>query len=523
MGLLTDVPPDKQPPGSLIQSNCISHINGYVEKAPGAFTWNATPTAAGIVAAHFWVPNINAIQDVRFIAADAQGNLYKGQNGVFGTAVNATIASVLTPNCVFAEGGAEDAGNPRKLFFFTGGATLPYVLTQDATAFHTIAGPASDWTANGNITAYPKFGLIHRQQLWAFAGQISYASSSTNHEDFSNSTTNIVLPVYPGEGGEVRGAFVFKGRQFCFKDGGFVYSLNDSDTDETNWYWQKVGTNLGLSAPNGIDEANDDMMVSNTYGTITSFGATFSLGNVEAADIIQQQAFETYLHDNTSKAGLPYTHMKYYAFRKQLFMTLRSTYSTQNDSLLMVDFARQTPRSSIWTKGSPQCLAKYKDMYQLDRLMYGDANGFLQLMDYEDRLEGTSSYTGIFQIPHVDFSYLDSSLSSAEKQFDFIALHYQPTINATILCDYFIDGAYIDTISFQLSQFTSPQLDTIQGDVNRGGQDNEETCLRKIYGSGRTLSAKFYQAGSNQSFKVSGITIYFRGGGDKAQQRTGGE
>lgn len=530
-GILTDISPDQSPPGALIQAQNVCFFNGYVEKAPGVLRWNATPTSAGIVAAHYWVPNVLAIQDVRYVVADSAGNLYKGENRVFGNPINTTISSLLTPNCAFTEGGAEESGRVKKLFFFTNGATLPYVLPGDATAFATVALPNSDWTTS---QVYPKFGLVHRSFMWAFAGQNAYISDPLNHEDFSNNTTTMVQAVYPGEGGELRGAFVYKTKMFAFKDGGYVYSLNDSDSSPTNWYWQKVASNFGLAAPNAIAEVIDDLMVGNTYGTLTSYQATLNLGNVAAADVIQGMRFESYLRDQTSKSGVPYEHIRYYAEKKMLFMTMRSTYGTVNDSMLMLDFGNQNwlqysgqalgssagLRGAFWTKGSPQCLASYKDPFQLDRLMYGDANGFLNLMDYADRIEGTASYTGLFQIPHLDFSFLDQNLSAVEKHFDFIAVHYIPTINATLSCDYFIDGAYIDTIQFSLSQYKRPQLDTITTDVDRAGQPTTETARKKIYGTGRTLSAKFYQSGANQSFKVPAITIYFRSGGDKAQQRT---
>lgn len=512
-GLLTDIAPDKSPPSALIKAKNVCFFNGTVQKAPGAIRWNATAVSAGIISAHYWLPTL---EQPRFVVATSDGNLYKGRERHFGTPVNTTIASTLTPNCVFADGGAEDAGRPRKLFFFTGGATLPYVLSGDGTAFTAIANPAVDWTSTGT---FPKFGVVHRNQLWAFAGQISYASDSGDHEDFSNVTTNIVEPVYPGEGGELRGGYVFKSRLFCFKDGGFAYILNDTDTDNGNWYWQKVASNFGLAAPNAVAEVLDDMLVGNTYGTITSYSATQKLGDVEAADVIQGAQFEAFLRGNTSKVGVPVEHVKYYAEKKLLFMTYRSAYYTYNDMMLMLDFGRSDRiRAAFWQKGSPQCLALYKDINQVERPMYGDKDGFLNLMDAEDRIEGGIAFTGAFQIPHLDFSHLDQSLSAVEKQFDFLAVHYVPESSGNLSCDYFIDGRYIDTLTFPMVQYQRPELNTLLLNTDRLAQPNVETVIREIAGAGRTFSAYFYQSGSNQSFQIPAITVYFRGGGDKATQ-----
>jgi len=523
-GLLTDIASDKAPPNSLIRATNVCYINGAVQKAPGSLQWNATALSAGIVGVHFYQPNLVS---PRYVALTSDGNIYKGRDRVFGTPINSTIASTLTPNCVFADGGAEQAANPRKLFMFTGGATLPYVLSGDGTAATVISNPSSDWTATGT---FPKFGLIYRSQLWAFAGQISYASSSLDHEDFRNITTTLTEPVYPGEGGELLGAFVFKGALFCFKDGGFVYSLVAGDPDPGNWYWQKVASNFGIAAPNAAAEVLDTMIVGNTYGTLASYAATQALGNIKSADIIQNGKFETYVRAQLSKSGLTVEHVMYYAEKKLLFMTCRTGQSTTNDTLLVLDFGGadrdqaiiygniSSIRASVWQKGSPQCLGKYQDIFKINRPMYGGADGFLYLMDQVDRLEGTASYTGEFQTQHMDFSFVDPTLSSVEKHFDFLAVHYVPDGSGTLLCDYFIDGRFIDTVTFPLIQYLRPELGTLLLDTDRLGQPTTETSIIRLAGTGRTFSARFYNSGSNQSFNIPAITVYFRGGGDKAQQ-----
>lgn len=510
IGLLTDIAPDKAPPNSLIRANNICFTEGTVQKAPGTVTWNTTPVSAGIVAAYHWRPTLIT---ERFIAVTSNGSIYKGRDRQFGNAVNTSIASTLTPNCVLAEGGAEIAGRDKKLFLFTGGATNPYVLSGDGPAFATMANPNTDWKA-GN---YPKFGIVHRNQLWVFAGQISYASDSGNHEDFQNVTTTLTEPVYPGEGGEIRSGFVFKGRLFAYKDGGFVYLLNDQDVSQDNWYWQKIASNFGLSAPNAVTEVLDDMIAGNTSGTINSYASSQKLGSVEASDIIQQLQFESFLRGNASKVGISEQHLLYYAEKKQLFATYRSAYYTHNDMLVVLDYANpNTVRPSFWVKGSPQCLAKYRDINQIDRPMYGDKDGYLHLMDREDRTEGGVAYMGEFQTQHLDFSYLSPELSSLEKQFDFLAVHYIPESSGNLSCDYYIDGRYIDSLTFPMIQYDRPKLGVLLLNTDRLAQPNQETVIRQLAGTGRTISFRFYNSGLNESFQIPAITVYFRGGGDKA-------
>lgn len=511
IGLLTDVAPDKQPKGSLIRANNVCYFNGCVQKAPGTWTWNAAALPAGIVAIHSW--NHNLVSK-RMIAVTSAGIIYKGQDRQFNTTLASGLGA-LTPNCVFTEGGTETAGRQKKLFLFTGGASQPRVLAADGATMPAIAHPAADWTG----TNFPKCGTVHRNRLWAFSGQISYASDTGDHENFL--TNGLFNPVYPGEGGELRGCFVFKGRLFAFKDGGFVYLLIDDAVDDQNWYWSKIASNFGLSAPNAIAEVLDNMYAGNTSGTITDYAASQTLGNVEAADLIQNCMFEAFLRGNASKSGLGEQHMIYYAEKKLLFATYRSAYFTHNDMLIALDFGRTSNvRPAFWIKGTPQCLALFKDVNEIDRPMYGSVDGFVHIMDAEDRTEGTVAYTGEFQTPHLDFSWLDVKLSSAEKQFDFLAVHYGPESEGNLLCDYFIDGKYRETISFPMIQNTHQKLNVLKLGTDRLIQPFEETFRRKLRGTGRTISFRFYNAGLNESFQVPAITVYFRAGGDKATQES---
>jgi hypothetical protein len=509
-GLLTDVASDKVPANSLIEAKNVCFYNGAIEKAPGSIRWNTTSLSASIVAAWNWHP---ATGIERMVAVTSTGNIYKGRDREFGNPINSTIANTLTPNCAFVEAGAEIASRNKKLFLFTDGQTNPYVLSGDGTAFATISMPNTDWASS----SFPKFGVVHRNRLWAFAGQLSYASDSGNHENFQ--TANLTEPVYPGEGGDLRGAFVFKGRLFAFKDGGFTYLLNDGDNSDANWYWQKISSNFDLAAPNAIAEVLDDLIAGNTSGTLTSYAASEKLGNVEAADIIQEMQFESYLRGNTSKVGVPYQHLYYYAEKKLLFATYRSAYYTYNDMLIVIDFGRTDRlRPSFWIKGTPVCLSSYADVNKIDRPMYGDNDGYLHLLDQEDRLEGTAAYTGSFQIQHTDFSYMDQSLSTKEKHFDFLAVHYRPQSTGNLSCDYFIDGRYIETITFEMIQYSEAELGEMTLNQDRLAQPTTETVVRRVYGTGRTFSARFYNSGSNQSFQIPSISVGFRAGGEKAQQ-----
>lgn len=510
-GLITDMAPTDVPPGALINANNISLVEGTVQKAPGGIKYNASALPGGVVALFDWWPT-TAVQ--RMIVACDNGKLYRDDGpGTFRTTLNTTSFGTLTPNSQFVAGGSETAARARKLFFFSFGIAPLKVLSGDGSTVSNIALPALDWTA----TNYPKCGVTHRNHLWAFAGQTAYGSNTANHEDFRDASV-LIQPVFPGEGGDVIGSFVYKGRLFCWKNEGFCYWLDDSDTTSTNWNWKKLTSNFGLSAPNAICEVLDDMLSGSQSGGVTSFQATQSLGNVEAGDVFKGAQIANYVRANTSKIGVPYQHALYYPDKKQVFFTYRSGYATHNDTLIVMDVNKQNPRITFWRKGHPDCLALRKDAASIYRPMYGSSDGYVYLMDREDRLEGSVAYQGDFQTGHLDFAWLDGKMAAKQKHFDWLAVTYVPEGDHALSCDYYIDGKYIDTITFKMCQYTKPQLNTFTLNTDRLVQANTETSIRPLAGSGRVISFRFYNAGSNQSFQVARIVVGFRPGGENAQK-----
>lgn len=510
-GLLTDVAPADVPPNALIDAKNISMERGLIEKAPGTLKYNASALSAGIVSIFDWWPS-NFQQ--RKIAVTSDGNVYRdiGDRLFGGGTAITTGLGTLSPNTFLVEGGQETAGRDKKLFLFTEGKNQLKVLSGDGTSFADISSPATDWTGIN----FPTVGVTHRNRLWAFQGQFSYASTTGDHEDFQGAGF-LVQTVFPGEGGDIRGAFVFKGRLFTFKDGGFVYYLEDGDTNSSNWFWRKLSSNFGLSGPHAVVDALDFMVAGNTSGSITNYSATEAFGDIEVADIYRQANMENWVRKNTSKAGLEEQHALYYPSKKQAFFTYRSTYKTSNDMLMVIDANRDQLRIYPWTKGTPQCLALYKDKFGIQKPMYGDASGFLQLMDYEDRSEGGTAYSGEFKTPHLDFRFVEPTLAEKQKHFDFLSIEFPSEGNWNVDVDYFVDGKYVNTLNFS-QQIDSKYLDLFQLDQDRFSGSNSFTLRRPLRASGRRISFRFKQAGSNQSFQISSMTVGFRASGEQASK-----
>ena len=509
-GLLTDVPPGNVPRGAMIKADNISFETGSITKARGSRRYNTQVLPDKIVALVDYWPTVST---QRMIAACANGALYKDiGDTLFGSAVAINSGLMdLTPKCQFVTGGQEVQANDKKLFFFSGTNQLK-VLEGDGTTFSTVTNPAADWTSPN----FPKFGFIHQARLWAFMGQRAYASATSDHGEFV--TGVLTDSIYPGEGGELIGGFVFKGRAFVFKEGGFVYYLDDEDPDDTNWVWRKLASNFGLASPNGIVQVLDDMIAANETGSLISYNATNALGDIESADILRILQIEDYFRNSTSIVGLEFMHSLYYEAKKQLFFTWRSTYRTTNDMLFHIDFNKQQgPRCAFWTKDNAECLALRKGLDKVQRPMYGSSDGYVYLMDQEDRLVGGSAFTGSFKTGHMDFRWMDETLAKRNKIFDHLAIEFIPQGLWNLSVDVYIDGNFSETINF-LMDVRDDGLDTFTLDTDPLGREESQTIQKPLHGSGRRISFEFRQAGSNQNFAITSLDVGFRPSGEQASR-----
>lgn len=507
-GLLTDLPSGDIPPGALIKADNVSFERGFLEKARGAIRYNTTALSAGVVALIDWWPD--SVRQ-RIIAATADGKIFRdiGDRTFTGQVAIKSGLGVLTPRAMFVAGGNEVTANPRKLFFFSRNNQLQ-VLSGDGVSFIAVSGPAADWVT----PKYPVAGLIHRNRLWAFMGQYAYASSTSNHENFSSSS--LANPVFPGEGGEIIGGFIYKGRMFVFKEQGFVYYLDDSDPDEDNWFFAKIASNFGLSSPHGIIEADDDMVAVNAAGAPTSYAATQKLGSVESGDLMRLFGMKNYFRDHYSISGNGVTHALYYEHKKMAFVTYRSKYQTTNDVLFVVDYNGQQPRPSFWTKDNADCLALRSDVNSVNHPMYGSSDGRVYLMDFTQRLTGLSTaYEGGFKTGHLDFGKPDTN-----KVFDWLAIEFYPEGTWNLTCDVYIDGKFIESIRYAMDLRTSGSATNIQT-VQTWGQEGSQTTIMPLHGAGRRISFHVRNSGSNETFSIPSITIGFRASGQQSTTNVG--
>lgn len=518
LGLKTDDPMTTLPPNGAIRANNVRLMNSRLEKSKGSAKYNATALSAGVVGVHDWWPSTTA---QRLIALTRDGKCWRDTgDGTFSTATPiATGLGVLTPSCHFVEAGQEAAGNNKKLFIFTGTSQVK-VLSGDGTSLSSISDPAADWASN-----FPTFGIPFAGRIAAFGNSNSphtlYFSKLDDHEDFNGTATECPqFPVFPGEADGLYSAAVYKGRLFLFKKPYGVYYIDDfGSADPAAWIIKKLSDGFGIASPHGIAEVLEDLWVMSTSNSITSMSAALQLGDIKSGDILAQAQIEDYYKQEFDPAGIPFAQTLWYSERKVAMFTGRALSGDNQNRILVVDIARQTPRITIETKDQPNCLGLRKDSSGIQRPIYGSESGFVFRMEQADYNVGGSAYTSEFQTPYMDFSWVDQSLAGKNKIFDFIEMQYVAVGNYNFYVDVYVDNQFVETISFLQSQGAA--LDSFILDDDALGSLAAQDRRKPLHATGRRISFRFYNNTADQYFKIEKFIVSFRLSGEQQKPLSG--
>jgi len=525
MGVQTDLPSSEIPHEALIKANSVTFTNGYVEKAPGAYSYNNNAFTGGLIACtDFWLDGITQ----RTLVATADGKIWKdyGDRTFLNNTPILTGLGTIDNRSMFVIGGAETASvinNPKKAFFFTNGVKQIQVVRGDNNVPSAIQLPATDWpnpTPTTNYSSYfPKFGLIHRSRLWVFMRSNAYGSNTTNHEDFQTGGSTLNITVGAGEGGDIIGAFVYKGSLLVFKQGDFLYQLIDTDTSTTNWYFKKLGDGMSMANARCNAQVIDDMLLASAPGNVTSLKATLNYGNYSQGDVFKQQLVSQFFRTYTSPIqSAPFMQSVFYPDKGQAFFTARSGMLPNNDVMIVYDVSRdQAPKFGLWSHYQADCIGLRRDINGIPRPMYGGTNGYLYFADWPTCAILTSStttgYTAEFKTPYLDFRWLDAvynqELSEKQKQFDHLAVTFTPFGNNSLNVDVWIDGKFSETVTAAMTIDTN-YLGSFTLGTSILGVEEEQTIIVPIHGTGRRISLRCYNSNAYESFRVSKLGIGFR-------------
>ena len=316
--------------------------------------------------------------------------------------------------------------------------------------------------------------------------------------------------VFPGEGDGILSAYVYRGLLFIFKKPFGIYVLDGRDPSTSNWTLARYSDAFGVAGPHSILQILGDLVAGNSNGSYTSLQASDKFGDFNAGDILQNAKVEEYIRDQFNFTGIPYSQCVYYPEKKIALFTGQSSSTLTRDRILAIDVARDNPRISIITKDQPNCLALRKDSQGISRPMYGDASGFVYLMDQATYNVAGTSYLGEFQTAYTDFGQVDQSLAGKNKIFDFLEVNYVPTGNNNFYIGVYVDGELRQTLTF--GQVLGVALDTFILDVSSLAGEAIGNRNRKQLKSctGNKISFRVYNNSSNEAFQVERLIVSFR-------------
>jgi hypothetical protein len=469
------------------------------------------PLPAGITGLWDWFPTTDA---QRLIAGLNNGEIYRDATG---DGVFVLAKTGLDPDSiyVFAEGGAETIGDPRKLFIATGFDTVQVFEADDATTRDIGPDAPTDWTGADQ----PRSVFFHNGRMWGVLEHLLYGSTVTDHEDFTNSGS-VIIPVQTGEGAYLQGGISFKGRLFVFKWPTGIYWLDDSSSTQANWQMKRLTRSTGLASPNAMCQIDDDILFVSEIGHIHMLSGIQDFGDVQNSDLSALNELTSYIRDNVdiSKDALERVWGIYYPEKKQARFAMRSLGATQNDIVFIVDINRKdTPRIHVDDKDEPDALAIRQDENRVSRPISGDNDGVVWLLDQdhtsifrgsaegEDHLHVTN-YVSEFQIPHTDFAWFHEKLGAVRKNYSYLEAIMQPTGNFTLTFDILYDGVIRDVITMNTGESGAALGSFVIGQDQLGG-DTLLNTRKRLRGSSRRLSLIGRQDGEDEKFTLSQLTI----------------
>ena len=114
----------------------------------------------------------------------------------------------------------------------------------------------------------------------------------------------------------------------------------------------------------------------------------------------------------------------------------------------------------------------------------------------------------IAQTPHIDFGFLDRTISDQVKNFDFVEVVYLPTGRFDLELDVFIDNKFTQTKVIELSGRTS-ELDASKVDAIVFNENVQRSKRVPIKGSGRRISLRA-RLSTLGGAKLVEFKIYYR-------------
>jgi hypothetical protein len=504
--------PSKMGPGHFSYVEGVDIDGGVLVKDGGAEKFSPDLTAA-IRAGINWSPVGGVRHDIIFLD---DGDVKKDTGaGTFGTDVKTGLDPVNVYPPVFVTAGGETVGAARKLFMFTDSNQVQ-VLPGTTNVMADIATPAADWSAS-----FPIFGCLHGMRMWAGgnAGDPHrlYYSQIDNNENFTG-TGSGSLPVFPGEGETLVGAISFRGLLLVFKRPKGIYVIDNRDPTPANWQVTKLNDAVGAAGPRSFGQISNDIVILDPFGNFHLMTAVTDFGDINASNIGLISEMATFMRREVSLVNIHQSVMAWNAGRSQAWFYTPLVGAIENNLRIRIDFSdpQSGPRYLLSRRDVAPSLWMRPDAQGVERPTTGDDEGFVWLMEEEERNKDGDAYPFEFETADTDFSFADPGLAHRSKNGQFIEVTAD-IINATSLnMTPYWDGVPSDPINFELGGIGAA-LGSFTLDVDALASAGIVTERKRLTGSGRRLKLAVSNDTVDDEVRLSQISIMFTVGDERTR------
>lgn len=502
----------KIPPNQLLTATNVSYDTGNLSKEGGSIRYNdvGITDLPKVFGGYDWWPS-EGVQ--RMIVVTQDGKIYRDDGaGSFGTVMKTGLT--LSPIPYFAEGGKELAANNRKLFIFTG-LNPVQVINGDAATTTNLAVPPADWAP----ATSPTFGMVHEDRLWGGGNSSDphrlYYSTLNSHEDFTGSGSGSIS-VYPGEGEKLVAAVSFKGLLITFKYPRGIYMVDTRDASPANWVVKPLTRAIGSVSAASCVVIDNDVMFLDASGGFQLISATQEFGDMNSRSISAMFEFNNFMRDNINFALLTKSQCIYYPQRREVHFLLAGSNAVFLNRRIVVDFNGETPRFRYCNRDMNHSIWLRKDINSVLRPMIGGNCGLVYFLDAATKTRDGGPFSSEFQTAHMDFSWLDPTLTSRKKIGQFLEVVFSTTGDWNINVDVMWDNKVYQTIQFNMGPGGGTVIGNfIIGESKLGGAKGVFSQRKRLEGSGQRLSLIGRNTGMGEDFSISRFFVYFKVGDEK--------
>lgn len=509
--------PSKMGPGHFSYVEGVDYDGGVLVKDGGAEPLNAVELGSGaaVLSGTNWSPSGGLNHDIVFLDT---GDVLKDTGaGDFATTVATGLDEPTVYPAVFTAGGGETVGAVRKLFMYSD-ANQVQVLPGTTDVMADIADPAADWTA-----AFPIGGCMHDLRHWAFGVATDphrlYYTPVGDHEDFVGAGSG-TLSIYPGEGEIIVGAISFRGLLLVFKRPAGIYVVDTRDPTIANWRVERLNNAVGVAGPAALAQISNDLLMLDNGGNFHLMSAVQDFGDINTSNIGQISDISTFMRAETSLANLQKAVGTWYAARSKAWFMVPQVGSVINNLRIVIDFAdpQVGPRFTLSRRDVGLSLWMRPNAQGVKKPTLGDDEGFVWLMDEEERNKDGEAYDFAFDTADTDLSFAEPSLASKSKNGQFLEIVADVVNESELNVTPLWDGQPATPINFSFGGAGVP-LGSFTLDVDALAAAGIVTVRRKLDGSGRRIKLMAENSALDDEVRVSEFRLSFTVGDERTTQQ----